>query len=67
MGPDIIHLDESLAYLVRRGKTTMEIAKGFSEHPDEFESVVAGRLPDAAPKLLLEPSPDGLLMDLQSA
>jgi twitching motility protein PilT len=39
----IVRLDESLAQLVRSGRTTMELAKALAEQPEHFEAVVAGR------------------------
>ena len=52
----IVRFDDSLAELVRAGKTTLEIAKGYAESPDELEAVVTGKRPNAPP----EPtSPDG--------
>jgi twitching motility protein PilT len=39
----IVRLDESLAALVRAGKTTMEIAKTVAEQPEHLEAYVAGR------------------------
>jgi twitching motility protein PilT len=39
----IIRLDDSLAELVRAGKTTLEIAQGFAEAPEQFEALVQGR------------------------
>jgi twitching motility protein PilT len=53
----IVRFDDSLAELVRSGKTTLEIAKGYAESPDELEAMVTGKRPGAPP----EPpaSPDG--------
>jgi twitching motility protein PilT len=45
----IIRFDDSLAELVKAGKTTLEIAKGFAESPDELEAMVTGKRPGAAP------------------
>ena len=42
-GLGIVRLDESLAQLVRSGRTTMEIAKALAEQPEHFEAIVAGR------------------------
>jgi twitching motility protein PilT len=42
-GLGIVRLDESLAQLVRSGRTTMEIAKPLAEQPEHFEAIVAGR------------------------
>jgi twitching motility protein PilT len=42
----ILRLDDSLAGLVRTGKTTLEIARGFAESPDELEALVkVGSMP----------------------
>jgi twitching motility protein PilT len=38
----IIRLDDSLAELVRAGKTSLEIAREFAESPDQFEALVKG-------------------------
>ncbi|SEL27397.1 twitching motility protein PilT [Stigmatella aurantiaca] len=43
----IIRFDDSLAELVKAGKTTLEIARGFAESPDELEAVVTGKRPGA--------------------
>ncbi|HEX8435805.1 PilT/PilU family type 4a pilus ATPase [Archangium sp.] len=53
----IVRFDDSLAELVRSGRTTLEIARGYAENPDELEAVVTGKRPGAPP----EPpaSPDG--------
>ncbi|QRK09978.1 PilT/PilU family type 4a pilus ATPase [Archangium violaceum] len=53
----IVRFDDSLADLVRAGKTTLEIAKDYAESPDELEAMVTGKRPGAPP----EPpsSPDG--------
>ncbi len=53
----IVRFDDSLAELVRAGRTTLEIARGYAENPDELEAVVTGKRPNAPP----EPpaSPDG--------
>jgi twitching motility protein PilT len=53
----IVRFDDSLAELVRSGKTTLEIARGYAENPDELEAVVTGKRPGAP----AEPpaSPDG--------
>ncbi|WP_437573982.1 type IV pilus twitching motility protein PilT [Sorangium sp. So ce887] len=42
-GLGIIRLDDSLAELVRAGKTTLEAALAVAEAPDELEAVLAGR------------------------
>ena len=39
----IIRLDDSLADLVRAGKTSLEIAREFAESPDQFEALVQGK------------------------
>ncbi|OJT19566.1 twitching motility protein [Archangium sp. Cb G35] len=52
----IVRFDDSLADLVRSGKTTLEIAKAYAENPDELEAVVTGKRPGAPPE---GPSPDG--------
>jgi twitching motility protein PilT len=49
-----VRLDDSLAALVRAGKTTLELAKGFAESPEELEAAVTGRGPEAP---LLPPEP----------
>ena len=53
----IVRFDDSLADLVRSGKTTLEIAKAYAESPDELEAVVTGKRPGAPPEG--PPSPDG--------
>jgi twitching motility protein PilT len=46
----IIRLDDSLAELVRGGKTTLEAALAVAEAPDELEAVLTGkRQPALAP------------------
>ncbi len=45
----IVRLDDSLADLVRSGKTTLEIARGYAETPDELEAVVTGKRPARLP------------------
>ncbi|WP_309894357.1 PilT/PilU family type 4a pilus ATPase [Archangium sp.] len=53
----IVRFDDSLAELVRSGKTTLEIARGYAESPDELEAMVTGKRPNAPPE---QPaSPDG--------
>ena len=42
-GLGIVRLDDSLAELVRAGKTTAEIAKQNAESPDELEMVLSGK------------------------
>jgi twitching motility protein PilT len=46
-----VRLDDSLAELVRAGRTSLEIAKEFAESPDQMEALVAqaGRPADAKP------------------
>ncbi|MGK3992191.1 type IV pilus twitching motility protein PilT [Sorangium sp. So ce1024] len=49
-GLGIIRLDDSLAELVRAGKTTLEAALAVAEAPDELEAVLTGkRQPALAP------------------
>ncbi|MEW5849914.1 MAG: PilT/PilU family type 4a pilus ATPase [Myxococcota bacterium] len=43
----IITLNESLAELVRSGRTTLEVAKQNSEAPDELEAIITGKRPGA--------------------
>jgi twitching motility protein PilT len=55
----IVRLDDSLAELVRAGKTSLESALLIAEAPDELETVLAGKrqtipTPEPAPR----PSPD---------
>jgi twitching motility protein PilT len=46
----IVRLDESLALLVKAGRTTLEIAKEYAESPDLLESMVTGKpMPNAPP------------------
>ncbi|MFN0064309.1 MAG: type IV pilus twitching motility protein PilT [Myxococcaceae bacterium] len=45
----ILRLDDSLADLVREGKTTLEIARDFAESPDELTAVIQGRRPADGP------------------
>jgi twitching motility protein PilT len=54
----LVRLDDSLAALVRAEKTTLEIAKGFSESPEELEAAVTGKGPEA-PQLPPEPGTGG--------
>jgi twitching motility protein PilT len=63
----IIRLDDSLAELVRSGKTTMEIAREFAEAPDQFEALVAqaSRPADAKPATF-DPQAGSLGKDLFS-
>lgn len=58
-GMGIIRLDDSLAELVKAGKTTLEIAKDYAESPDELEAMVTGRRPGAAPPT---PEPENKLL-----
>jgi twitching motility protein PilT len=60
-GLGIVRLDESLAALVRAGKTTLEIAKGFTENPAELEALVSGGQ-GGPPPLPPEPGTDGRKM-----
>ncbi len=39
----IVRLDDSLAELVRQGKTSIEIAREFAEAPDQLEALVIGK------------------------
>jgi twitching motility protein PilT len=39
----IIRLDDSLAELVRSGRTTIDIAREYAEAPHQFDALVAGR------------------------
>jgi len=39
----IVRLDDSLAELVRSGKTTLENARPYCENPGDFDAVVAGK------------------------
>jgi twitching motility protein PilT len=48
----IVRLDDSLAELVKQGKTTLETAREFAEAPDQFEALVSGR-----PARPFEPAP----------
>ncbi|EAU69037.1 twitching motility protein, putative [Stigmatella aurantiaca DW4/3-1] len=57
----IIRFDDSLAELVKAGKTTLEIARGFAESPDELEAVVTGKRPGAPQPEA--PAQDGKLMN----
>jgi twitching motility protein PilT len=46
----IVRLDESLASLVKAGRTTLEIAKEYAESPDLLDSMVTGKpMPNAPP------------------
>jgi twitching motility protein PilT len=57
-GAGLVRLDDSLAALVRAGKTTLEQAKGFAESPEELETAVTGKGPEA-PQLPPEPTTSG--------
>ncbi len=46
----MIRLDDALAGLVRAQKTTLEIAKGFTENPDMLEVLVTGSAPELPPE-----------------
>jgi twitching motility protein PilT len=41
----IIRLDDSLAHLVREGKTSLQLAKQYAESPEQFEALVENRSP----------------------
>jgi twitching motility protein PilT len=56
----LVRFDDSLAALVRAEKTTLEIAKGFAESPEELEAAVTGKGPEA-PLLPPEPTTGGKL------
>ncbi len=49
-GLGAVRIDESLADLVRSGKTTLELAKGFAEQPDMLEALVKGTAPELPPE-----------------
>jgi twitching motility protein PilT len=51
----IVRFDDSLAELVRSGRTTLETARLYAESPDEVETMVTGKRPGAPPP---EPTPD---------
>jgi twitching motility protein PilT len=53
----IVRFDDSLAELVRSGKTTLDSARMYAENPDELEAVVTGKRPGAPPEA--PPSADG--------
>jgi twitching motility protein PilT len=56
-GAGILRIDDSLADLVRSGRTTREIAMTIAESPDELDAVLAGkRDPYVAPE---PPKPTG--------
>lgn len=44
----IVRLDDSLAELVRSGRTTLDIAREYAEAPHQFDALVAGRAAAAA-------------------
>ncbi|HEX8537758.1 MAG TPA: ATPase, T2SS/T4P/T4SS family, partial [Cystobacter sp.] len=52
----IVRFDDSLAELVRSGRTTLEHARVYAENPDELEAVVTGKRPGSPPE---PPPPDG--------
>jgi twitching motility protein PilT len=56
----IIRLDDSLAELVRSGKTSLEIAKEYADSAELLETLVSGRplvvRPDAAPENQNDPA-----------
>jgi twitching motility protein PilT len=62
-GFGIIRLDESLADLVRAGRTTREAALGIAENPEELEAVLEGKRVPAPAALEPPKKPDaaGLL------
>jgi twitching motility protein PilT len=39
----IVRMDDSLAELVRAGKTSLETARDYADSPDQLEAVVSGR------------------------
>ncbi|HKU39929.1 MAG TPA: ATPase, T2SS/T4P/T4SS family, partial [Polyangiales bacterium] len=45
----IVRLDDSLAELVRSGRTTLEIARDYADAPQYLEALVAGRQVQAPP------------------
>ncbi|ATB29004.1 type IV pilus twitching motility protein PilT [Melittangium boletus] len=51
----IVRFDDSLAELVRSGRTTLETARLYAESPDEVEAMVTGKRPGAPPP---EAAPD---------
>jgi twitching motility protein PilT len=53
----IVRFDDSLAELVRSGKTTLEIARNYAESPDELTAMVTGKRPGAPPEP--PPTPEG--------
>jgi len=55
----IIRLDDSLAELVRSGRTTLEIAREFAEAPNQFDALVAGRPVAPQPQAAEVPLDDG--------
>jgi hypothetical protein len=54
-GAGIVRLDESLADLVRAGKTTLETAKAYAEDPDEMLRKL--NEPEATPSPAPSPAP----------
>lgn len=52
----IVRLDDSLAELVRSGRTTIDIAREYAEAPHQFDALVAGR-PQAAQPAEAAPTP----------
>jgi twitching motility protein PilT len=50
-GFGIVRLDESLAELVRAGRTTREAALAAAEHPDELDAVLSGKRAQGAAAL----------------
>jgi twitching motility protein PilT len=60
----IIRLDDSLAELVHSGKTTLEIAREYSESPDELPSMIkalSAPAPAATPDASAKKGADGML------
>jgi twitching motility protein PilT len=57
----ITRLDESLALLVREGRTTLEIAREYAESPEQLEQLIKPRAPAALRPEAAENSNDGNL------
>jgi twitching motility protein PilT len=55
----IVRMDDSLAELVRRGETTLEIAREYAESPDVLEATLAGRALAARTEAAAENQNDG--------
>ncbi|MFT3922890.1 MAG: PilT/PilU family type 4a pilus ATPase [Myxococcales bacterium] len=63
----IVRLDDSLAELVRTGRTSLEIAREFAEAPDQFDALVTQALnPAAAKPAQFDPTGGSLGKDLFS-